>query len=107
MLAVVVGAAVSWLLLWALLPQLRRRLLDRPNARSSHRQPTPRGGGVAFVLVAAVASTVAIVVRPPAAPLPAWLPQVLPLLALPLALVGFLDDRHNLPASWRDRKSVV
>jgi UDP-N-acetylmuramyl pentapeptide phosphotransferase/UDP-N-acetylglucosamine-1-phosphate transferase len=24
-----------------------------------------------------------------------------PLLALPLALVGFLDDRHNLAASWR------
>jgi UDP-N-acetylmuramyl pentapeptide phosphotransferase/UDP-N-acetylglucosamine-1-phosphate transferase len=24
-----------------------------------------------------------------------------PLLALPLALVGFLDDRHNLPATWR------
>jgi UDP-N-acetylmuramyl pentapeptide phosphotransferase/UDP-N-acetylglucosamine-1-phosphate transferase len=25
----------------------------------------------------------------------------LPLIALPLAVVGFLDDRHNLPASWR------
>jgi len=24
-----------------------------------------------------------------------------PLLALPLALVGFFDDRHNLPVSWR------
>jgi Fuc2NAc and GlcNAc transferase len=26
---------------------------------------------------------------------------VAPLLAFPLALVGFLDDRHTLPASWR------
>jgi UDP-N-acetylmuramyl pentapeptide phosphotransferase/UDP-N-acetylglucosamine-1-phosphate transferase len=25
----------------------------------------------------------------------------LPLIALPLAVVGFLDDHHNLPASWR------
>ena len=25
----------------------------------------------------------------------------LPLLAAPLAVVGLLDDRHNLPASWR------
>jgi UDP-N-acetylmuramyl pentapeptide phosphotransferase/UDP-N-acetylglucosamine-1-phosphate transferase len=25
----------------------------------------------------------------------------LPLLALPLAVVGLLDDRHNIPASWR------
>jgi UDP-N-acetylmuramyl pentapeptide phosphotransferase/UDP-N-acetylglucosamine-1-phosphate transferase len=88
--AVVVGAAASWALLWVLLPQLRRRLLDQPNARSSHRQPTPRGGGLAFVLVAATACLAAT-----------GLPGLLPLLALPLALVGVLDDRHNLPASWR------
>lgn len=88
--AVVVGALASWALLWVLLPQLRRRLLDQPNARSSHRQPTPRGGGLAFVLVAAAASVLATGV-----------PGFLPLLALPLALVGVLDDRHNLPASWR------
>ena len=39
-----------------LIPQLRRQLLDQPNARSSHRQPTPRGGGIAFVAVASVSS---------------------------------------------------
>jgi UDP-N-acetylmuramyl pentapeptide phosphotransferase/UDP-N-acetylglucosamine-1-phosphate transferase len=88
--AVVVGALASWALLWLLLPQLRRRLLDQPNARSSHRQPTPRGGGLAFVLVAAAACFAATGV-----------PALLPLLALPLALVGLIDDRHNLPASWR------
>jgi UDP-N-acetylmuramyl pentapeptide phosphotransferase/UDP-N-acetylglucosamine-1-phosphate transferase len=33
-----------------LLPQLRRRaILDRPNGRSSHDTPTPRGGGIAVV----------------------------------------------------------
>ena len=31
----------------------------------------------------------------------ASLPLPLPLLAAPLAVVGLLDDRHNLPASWR------
>lgn len=31
----------------------------------------------------------------------AWLGSWLPLLCLPLALVGFLDDRHNLPAGLR------
>ncbi len=30
---------------------LARDLLDIPNARSSHRLPTPRGGGVSIVLV--------------------------------------------------------
>ncbi|MEA5475565.1 hypothetical protein VB716_15200, partial [Synechococcus sp. CCY9201] len=42
--ALLAGAVASWLLLRALIPQLRRRLLDQPNARSAHRVPTPRGG---------------------------------------------------------------
>jgi UDP-N-acetylmuramyl pentapeptide phosphotransferase/UDP-N-acetylglucosamine-1-phosphate transferase len=34
----------------SVLPQLRRRaILDRPNARSSHDAPTPRGGGIAVI----------------------------------------------------------
>jgi UDP-N-acetylmuramyl pentapeptide phosphotransferase/UDP-N-acetylglucosamine-1-phosphate transferase len=97
--AVALGAAASWALLCMLLPQLRRRLLDQPNARSSHRLPTPRGGGLAFVLVASTASVLAIAI--PAASWTQRLPGLLPLLTLPLALVGVLDDRHNLPASWR------
>ena len=76
-----------------LIPLLSRRLLDEPNARSSHRLPTPRGGGVAFVMVGSIAV--------------AWLGSWLPLLCLPLALVGFLDDRHNLPAAMRYGVQVV
>ena len=35
---------------WALIPLLSRRgILDRPNERSSHTIPTPRGGGIAVV----------------------------------------------------------
>jgi Fuc2NAc and GlcNAc transferase len=99
-LAVVIAAASSWGLLRALIPSLRRSLLDHPNERSSHRQPTPRGGGLAFVLVACFASALAWLVSSSSASAP--LPLVAaPLLALPLALLGFLDDRHNLPASWR------
>ena len=81
------AAALSWLSLWLLIPLLSHRLLDQPNARSSHRLPTPRGGGVAFVLVGSIGV--------------AWLGSWLPLLCLPLALVGFLDDSHNLPAALR------
>lgn len=81
------AAALSWSALWLLVPLLSRRLLDQPNARSSHSLPTPRGGGVAFVLVGS--------------PAVAYLGSWLPVLCLPLALVGFLDDRHNLPAALR------
>lgn len=87
LLAVASAAAITWGIVLALIPLLRRRLLDQPNARSSHSLPTPRGGGLAFVLVGS----------PPVAFLGGWVP----LLCLPLALVGFLDDRHNLPSALR------
>ena len=99
-LVVVLTASASWVLLWVLLPSLRRLLLDQPNARSSHSQATPRGGGVAFVLVACMTSVLVWFVNFGSASTQLTLIAA-PLLALPLALVGFLDDRRNLPASWR------
>ena len=99
-LAFFISAFACWVLLRALIPQLRLRLLDEPNARSSHSLPTPRGGGVVFVLVAVFVSALAWMLCPSSASAP--LPLVAgPVLALPLSLVGFLDDRQNLPASWR------
>ena len=95
MAAVLLAAACSWLFLRALIPRLRRRLLDQPNSRSSHLQPTPRGGGLAFVAVSSVSSCMALLSGQGLAA------ASLPLLAAPLAVVGLLDDRHNLPASWR------
>lgn len=83
-ITVPLAAFASWLLLLILIPLLRRGLLDRPNARSAHQVPTPRGGGVAFVLVSGL-----------------WGWPLLPLLCAPLALVGLLDDRLNLPAALR------
>lgn len=79
------------MLLWWLVPVLRQRLPDLPNARSSHRSPTPRGGGLAFVVVASLLTPLF------AQGATAWIPVV----CAPLALVGVLDDRFNLPALWR------
>ena len=95
LIALATGGLASWALLRGLIPQLRRRLLDQPNARSSHRIPTPRGGGLAFVLVACGASVLDLLQTHGA------MQAALPLLAAPLALVGLIDDRHNLPAAWR------
>jgi UDP-N-acetylmuramyl pentapeptide phosphotransferase/UDP-N-acetylglucosamine-1-phosphate transferase len=61
---------------------------------------------LAFVLVACFASVIAWLVGSSSASAPLPL-LVAPLLALPLALVGFLDDRHNLPASWRYGAQLV
>lgn len=72
------------------------RLLDMPNARSSHAQPTPRGGGLALVL----AFSFALVSLMIAGFLP--LPLFLALSGLaPLAAIGFLDDHGHVPARWR------
>lgn len=51
----------------------------------------PRGGGLAFVLVGSALAPLA------GGGWPAWIP----LLCLPLALVGLLDDRLDLPAAGR------
>ena len=97
LIATVVSALLTWLLLWVLIPWLRRRLLDQPNARSSHHIPTPRGGGVVFVLVGSLLSLA----------LGAGTSSWIPLICCPLALVGLLDDRFNLPAAWRYAAQVA
>jgi Fuc2NAc and GlcNAc transferase len=93
------GAFVSWALLRGLIPRLRSRLMDQPNDRSSHLVPTPRGGGVAFVFVACAASVIALVCATTTSKYLTG--SALPLVVLPLAIVGFLDDSLDLPSSWR------
>ena len=94
LLVALTAGAASWLLLRTLIPQLKQRLLDQPNDRSAHTTPTPRGGGVAFVLLTLVFNSLLLL----AGPTPAlWIPWI----CAPLALVGLLDDRLNLPALLR------
>lgn len=73
-----------------------RGLMDIPNDRSSHRIPTPRGGGIAVV----ISATIAFVVLFEQGRIGGHL-----LLALlggtMVAGVGHLDDRREVPASVR------
>ena len=89
------SSLITWYFLDLLIPVLRRKLIDRPNCRSSHVLPTPRGGGVSFVVVSFICCLFALIsdhFNPV---------SVLPLVATPLALIGLVDDRYSLPASWR------
>ncbi|WP_413295498.1 MraY family glycosyltransferase [Synechococcus sp. MIT S9452] len=94
LLVALTACAASWLLLRALIPQLQQRLLDQPNERSAHTKPTPRGGGVAFVLVTLLFNSFLLLGGPSPA---LWIPWI----CAPLAVVGLLDDRLNLPALLR------
>ena len=81
----------------ALIPLLQRAaVLDRPNQRSSHRRPVPRGGGIAPVAAIALAWIALL-----AAGLVG--PRVLFVLvgATLLAAVSWLDDLGDLPPATR------
>lgn len=63
--AVVLASAVATgTLIVVLRPVLVRYALARPNARSSHKVPTPQGGGVAIIAVTIAAVSVAVAVEP-------------------------------------------
>ena len=76
---------------------LARSLMDVPNARSSHTVPTPRGGGVAIVLVFLAAVSVQALTG--ALETRLWL-ALLGSGAL-VAVVGFLDDHNHIAARWQ------
>ena len=81
----------------ALIPLLRRAsVLDRPNERSSHAIPTPRGGGIA-VIGAALAAWLVLIA---AAAAPLSLLAVTAGAAM-LALISWLDDLRGLSPAVR------
>lgn len=91
--ALCASAAVSFVLILLLRPLLRRYALARPNARSSHREPTPQGGGMAVIagtiITAGVVTGLIGEVNL----------EILALIAatLLMALVGGIDDLRPLP----------
>lgn len=88
------GLLISTLVTQALLRYRSRLPTDAPNARSSHRQPVPRGGGVAIWSGFAPAAWFA----PPDIPGP-WLLWLASLVIV--ALVSLADDVRSLPAYVR------
>ena len=99
-LILLLAAAVSLLLNRLLAPLLARYALARPNARSSHKVPTPEGGGIAIVIaVLAAMLTAALFPAVDANALIALCP-VAAGVAL-LAATGACDDIFDLPVAPR------
>lgn len=76
---------------------IRKGMLDRPNARSSHTIPTPRGGGIAFVFATAFGLAALLTIGEVN---PSHCMALLPG-GLLIAAVGFWDDRSSLPALFK------
>ena len=102
LIGVVLGtscAIVTALLIVMLRPLLARYALARPNARSSHKVPTPQGGGMAIVIAATAGIASVLVLCPrsgPASPVLAALAA-----STCLAIVGAADDIFVLRAAPR------
>lgn len=94
-LLAVLAALICALLARALRPLLVRYALARPNARSSHRTPTPQGGGIA-VMAATIMALAAVAI--PASDLFAepWRIVAVFAAAAALAGVGAVDDIRPL-----------
>lgn len=99
LLALAAGFAIACLGTRVLISVLARRaVLDRPNERSSHAAPVPRGGGIA-VVAAAAAGWLWLAATGPELELARWLPPVAA--ALALAAISFADDVRSMGAGIR------
>lgn len=91
--ALVLAASLSACVTWAIRPLLLRHVLANPNARSSHRIPTPQGGGIAVVSTTLmVAGTILY-----AGLINFGIPAAVFGATLFIALVGIVDDLKSIP----------
>jgi len=83
-----------------------QKLLDIPNERSSHQQPTPRGGGLGFIIAFLF---VGIIYQILSIYFPHLLinntlkeqPLLIGLILTPLTITGLIDDQKNISALTR------
>src|SRR4051794_7992159 len=112
---ILASALLSAGLIVLLKPLLVRYALARPNARSSHKAPTPQGGGIAVVLATLLVAYGAIffskdmlldlstifVGNTPGDRVSPLLPWTLAVATMVLAVMGAVDDMRPLPATVR------
>ena len=95
------SAAATWV--WIAVAR-RYQIIDQPNARGAHDHATPRGGGVAIVLISILGFLVfyywKLVTLTP-------LFFILPLGGLAVGLLGVLDDLYSLRARTRFLVQVI
>ena len=96
LLAIVAAAIISAGLTAAIRPLLLKHALAKPNARSSHRIPTPQGAGIA-VIAATLLVTVAIMADASHVNIPIAVFGA----TLFIAIVGFADDLKSIPVLAR------
>jgi UDP-N-acetylmuramyl pentapeptide phosphotransferase/UDP-N-acetylglucosamine-1-phosphate transferase len=100
-LVVTASALICAILIVLLHPFLVRYALARPNARSSHRVPTPQGGGVAVIAAVLSVSALTYLMLPGAKALPLLEITTVFSATLLIALVGAADDIRTIEVAPR------
>jgi UDP-N-acetylmuramyl pentapeptide phosphotransferase/UDP-N-acetylglucosamine-1-phosphate transferase len=98
LIALCASALVTAAACRALRPLLLRYALARPNARSSHKEPTPQGGGIALLIGMIAALGAALAFSLPAGP-----SEIAMMMgaAVALGIVGAVDDIRPLSPALR------
>ena len=73
---------LSYFLMRLLHPLFVKHIIDKPNKRSLHKTPKPRGGGIVFSLISMLSGI--------------FFNFYAPLVSFPLAVVGLIDDKFRL-----------
>jgi Fuc2NAc and GlcNAc transferase len=94
----VLSFLISFAAVWLIKTRFSKQFLDIPNDRSSHTIPTPRGGGLGFVISLAITL-----------PLVAPTTALLPIYAVltPLVVIGLVDDKQGVPSSIRYLVQII
>ena len=80
----------------------KRNVMDIPNVRSSHIQPTPRGGGLAIALAWYVAIIILMIIKR----IPDYLFYSL-ICGIPITVIGMIDDIVNISPKLRLMVQIV
>ena len=94
LVAAVLAALLSAVLIRATRPLLLRHAMARPNARSSHRVPTPQGAGIAVIAATLIVAGAVILF---AAAADMKIPVAVFGATLFIAIVGLADDVRFIP----------
>ena len=87
---------ISLIITFIIKQRFSQQLLDIPNERSSHTQPTPRGGGLGFIIAFAITSSVYIITN---SSLEEFI--FLWLVLVSLSIIGIIVDNQDVPAAIR------
>ena len=98
LLSVVTAALLSTGIIYAIRPLLLRHALAKPNARSSHRIPTPQGAGIAVVAATLIVAATILAFSDKAH---LNIPGTIFAASVFIAIVGFADDIKSVPVGLR------